>query len=201
MVSVVDVMFTKKKDEIDWDERLNKLKKIVSQYKSKSNYDCIVPISGANDSYFILHVVKNILGLNPLLVNYNSYFNTPIGIYNLSKIRTQFNCDIKILNVNPNSVKKITKETLQRYGNMYWHVLAGKTVYPVNTSIKEKIPLIIWGAHQGLEQVGMYSHLHEVEMSRRYRKNHDLFNVEAEDLIKTFNNIKEQDIYQFIYPR
>ena len=42
-------------------------------------------------------------------------------------------------------------------------------------AINYKIPLIIWGAHQGLEQVGMFSHTHEVEMTRRYGHDHDLF--------------------------
>ncbi len=51
---------------------------------------------------------------------------------------------------------------------MYWLILAGQTV------VRYKVPLIIWGAHQALEQVGMFSHEHEVEMSRRYRKDHDL---------------------------
>ena len=44
------------KDILNWDVRLLKLKKIVNKYKSKSRkvYDCIVPITGANDSYFIV---------------------------------------------------------------------------------------------------------------------------------------------------
>ena len=46
------------------------------------------------------------------------------------------------------------------FGNMYWPVLAGHSVFPVQTSVRFKIPLIFWGAHQGLEQVGMFSHLH-----------------------------------------
>ena len=71
------------------------------------NYDCIVPISGASDSYFIVHIVKNILGLNPLLVTYNKYYNTSIGIKNLSNLRIKFDCDLLILNVNPLSVKKL----------------------------------------------------------------------------------------------
>ena len=56
-----------------------------------------------------------------------------------------------------------------------------------------KIPLIIWGAHQGLEQVGMYSHLHNVEMTRRYRKDHDLFGVGPENLETVFNELSEED--------
>ena len=190
------------KDYLDWDSRLDLLKSIVKPYKSinSSNYDCIVPVTGGNDSYFIVHVVKNILKLNPLLVTHNKYFNTPLGIRNLSNLRIKFNCDIIIQNININVVKKITKETLRKFGSIYWPCIAGQTVFPVKTAINYKIPLIIWGAHQGIEQVGMYSHLNQVEMTRRYRKDHDLMGFEADDLIAVENNLTEADIYSFRYP-
>jgi hypothetical protein len=103
-------------------------------------------------------------------------------------------------NINPLSVKKVTKHTLREYGSIYWPCLAGHTVFPVQTAVRYKIPLIIWGAHQGLEQVGMFSHLHEVEMTRRYRKDHDLFGIEADDLMTDFSTLTEDDIWQYRYP-
>tara|TARA_B100000795_G_scaffold269973_1_gene261507 strand:- start:4423 stop:5694 length:1272 start_codon:yes stop_codon:yes gene_type:complete len=192
----------KEKYELDWNERFKKLKKIAKNYKSnsKKNYDCIVPVSGGSESYFVLHIVKNILKLNPLLVSYNKYFNTELGIRNLSNLRIKFDCDIIIQNVNPNSVKKITKETLRNFGSIYWPCIAGQTVFPVQSAIDLKIPLIIWGAHQGTEQTGMFSHKHEVEMSRRYRKDHDLMGYEADDLLSSFNTLNEDDIWQYRYP-
>ena len=85
------------------------------------------------------------------------------------------------------------------YGNFYWPILAGHSVFPVQIAVKYKIPLIIWGAHQGLEQAGMFSHTHEVEMTRRYRRDHDLFGVES-DLRSLDNDLKEEDIIQYKYP-
>ena len=189
------------KNTIDWNKKYAILEKLVSKYKNKSkkNYDCIVPVSGAGDSYFIVHIVKK-LGLNPLLVSYNKYFNTEIGIKNLSNLRIKFDCDILYQNINPKKVKKITRYTLSEYGNIYWPILAGSTVFPVQVAVQYKIPLIIWGAHQGIEQVGMYSYDHEVEMSRRYRNDHDLFGLEADDLVKLKNDLTEKDIWQFRYP-
>ena len=189
------------KDTIDWRERFIRLKKIIKPYRSKINYyDCIVPVDGGHDSHFIVHIVKNVLKLNPLLVTYNKYYNTEIGIRNLSNLRIKFDSDILFQNVNPNKVKKITKFTLSKYGNIYWHCIAGQTAFPVQISVKYKIPLIIWGAHQGIEQVGMFSYLDEVEMSKRYRKDHDLFGVDAEDLIESYNNLNIEDIRDYIYP-
>ena len=185
------------KDQIDWQAKWRRLEEIGKPYRSidRRNYDCIVPVTGGNDSYFIVHLVKNVLKLNPLLVSYNSYFNTPLGIRNLSNMRIKFNCDIIIQNVNPISLKKITRTTLRRFGSIYWSVIAGKTVFPVQTAVRYKIPLIIWGAHQGLEQVGMFSHFHEVEMTRRYRKDHDLMGYEAEDLLSVDDVLTEEDVW------
>ena len=190
------------KDSLNWDERWSKLESLVNPYRNKdgSNYDCIIPVTGGQDSYYIVYLAKVRLGLNPLLVTYNKYFNTPLGIGNLANLRIRFNCDILYQNVNPLSVRKITRTTLRRFGSIYWPILAGQSVFPVQTAVRYKIPLIIWGAHQGLEQVGMFSHEHEVEMTRRYRKDHDLMGHEADDLLSIFDTLKEEDIWQYRYP-
>ncbi len=192
----------REKDTLDWNKRWNDLERLINQYRCKQRvkYDCIVPVTGANDSYYIMHLVKNKLNLNPLVVSYNKYFNTALGIRNLSNLRTKFNVDILIQNINPVSVKKITQASLHSLGSMYWPCIAGQTVFPVQTSVRYKIPLIIWGAHQGVEQVGMFSHLHDVQMTRRYRKDHDLMGFEADDLLSTFNTLSEEDICQYRYP-
>lgn len=190
------------KDTLDWQPRGEKLKKILDKYRNRSgnNYDCIIPVSGARDSYFIVHTIKNVYGMNPLLVTYNKHYNTAVGIRNLANLRILFDCDIMTLTVNPETVKKITRASIRKMGSIYWHCLAGQTVYPVQVAVKFKIPLIIWGAHQGVDQVGMFSHLDEVEMTRKYRKEHDLMGYEAIDLISEFDNINELDIVQYQYP-
>ncbi len=190
------------KDTLDWKPRGEKLGKILDEYRNTSgnNYDCIIPVSGARDSHFIVHTIKNVYGMNPLLVTYNKQYNTDLGIRNLANLRIVFDCDIMMQTVNPDVVKKITRATMRKMGSMYWHCLAGQTVYPVQVATKFKIPLIIWGAHQGVDQVGMFSHLDEVEMTRKYRKEHDIMGFEAEDLIDDFDGLTEHDIIPYKYP-
>ncbi|MEA1919708.1 MAG: N-acetyl sugar amidotransferase, partial [Campylobacterota bacterium] len=64
------------KFSIDWEEKEKKLIQLLESYRSESgkNYDCIVPVSGAKDSYFIVDLIKNKYGLNPLLVSYNKHY-------------------------------------------------------------------------------------------------------------------------------
>ena len=188
------------KDQLDWHDRYSLLKNIVEKYRNKYDYDCIIPVSGGRDSYYILEVCVNQLGLKPLCVHYNHGFNTPEGLNNLANLKLTFNVDVYQLNPNPATVKRLTRHTLNELGSVYWHVLAGQSVLPVQLALSKNIPLIIWGAHQGLEQVGMFSHQHSVEMTRRYRADHDLMGVEAADLCKPYNSIHKGDLYNYLYP-
>jgi len=190
------------KDNLDWPERFDKLKRITDAYRSRSgnNYDCIVPVGGGRDSYFICHVVKNVLKLNPLFVHYNKHYNTRMGIRNLTYLRTAFNCDLISKVVSPDAVKALNHATLAERGSMYWHCLAGQTCFPVQYALFQKTPLIIWGAHQGVDQVGMFSHLDEVEMTRKYRKEHDLLGLELEDVIKQHPQLDNHNLETYRYP-
>ena len=191
------------KDTIFWPERFEKLRKITDSYRSRSgeNYDCIIPVSGARDSYFVTHVVKNILNLNPLLVHYNKHYNTRLGIRNLAYLRIATNCDLISKVVSPNTIRAVNRATLQSRASMYWHCIAGQTNLPIKTAVEYKIPLIIWGAHQGIDQVGMFSHLDEVEMTRKYRKEHDLMGLEVEDLLNSHPELENYNLECFRYPQ
>lgn len=190
------------KDSLDWEARGQRLGRLLDGYRNASggNYDCVVPVSGARDSYFIVHTVKHVFRLNPLLVTYNKHYNTPLGIRNLAFLRMKFNCDLISMTLDPALLRKVTRESMRLMASMYWHCLAGQTVFPVQAAVRFKIPLIIWGAHQGLDQVGMFSHLDEVEMTRKYRKEHDLMGFEAEDLAAASPLLTEQDVQPFAYP-
>lgn len=190
------------KDSIDWESKEQELALLLAEYRSRqsNNYDCIVPVTGARDSYYIVDLLKNKFNMNPLLVTYNSHFNTERGIRNLNVLRTLADTDLLTLTVSPEKVKTITRATLRKFGSVYWHVLAGQTVFPVQIAVRLKIPLIVWGCHQGVDQVGMFSHHDKVEMSRLYRKQHDLMGYEAEDLISDDDQVFEKDVFQYIYP-
>jgi N-acetyl sugar amidotransferase len=191
------------KDVLDWDSRFKKLEQIAhtnSKIMGTKNFDCIIPVTGGGDSYFIVHVAKNLLGMNPLLVNYNSHYNTKLGIRNLANLSTVFDCDIVTSTLSPNHLKKITKQSIKQYGSMYWQALAGYTTFPVQTAIRFRIPLIIWGVHPWSEQTGMFSHIDEVEMSHRCRKEHALMGISAEDLVHSDSNVSRSDVQPFIYP-
>ena len=78
------------KDVLDWRARLEKLKQLTGQFRvhTRSIHDCVIPVGGARDSYFIVHVVKNILGLNPLLLNHDLMLGLAVPTHVVVEIDT-----------------------------------------------------------------------------------------------------------------
>lgn len=190
------------KHTLDWEDRAHRLHKELDKYKQKAagNYHCIIPVSGGSDSFFIVDYVRRVCGLNPLLVNYNQIYNSAMGMHNLAALRTRTGCDLITLTLDPNLVRRVMRSTVRAFGSFHWHAIAGQTVFPVQVAVRKKISLIIWGVHQGIDQVGMFSHTDEVEMSRRYRREHDLMGFESEDLLDTGCEASKKDLAPFFYP-
>lgn len=190
------------KDSLDWTAREEMLRTLLEGYRGRqrARHDCIVPVSGGRDSFFIVHLIQKVYGLNPLLVTYNRHYNSRAGIYNIARLRTALGCDIQTLTLRPSLVKRMMRATLSELGSFHWHALAGQTVFPVQVAVQTGIPLIVWGAHQALDQVGMFSHLDEIEMTRRYRREHDLMGLEAEDLVDR-HGLTENDLRPLFYPQ
>lgn len=194
----------KEKKVINWQDRKKDLENLIDKTKFSNNnhYDCIVPVTGGKDSLFTAHYVKNELGLKPLFVTYNSHYNSLTGLYNIQKLQTDLGCDLISFNLNQSRAKEIARYSLKNFGNFHWLSLAGHSVFPVQIAVKFKIPLIIWGMHQGIEQVGMFSYMDGIQMNRQYRRDHDLFGLEPEDLLskKSVSDKLKKELIKFNYP-
>lgn len=190
------------KYEIDWKERESELDSILQQYTNRSgtSYDCVIHVTGSGDDFFVVDLVKNKYGLNPLLVTYNTHFSTKVGVRNLARLITELDCDHMMSTVGPDTVREITKLTLKKFGDMYWHVLAGTQTFPVQVATKLDIPLVIWGVNGWLDQVGMFSHHDRVEMTKKVRKEHSLRRVDADDLIGESDKVTHKDLQAYTYP-
>jgi hypothetical protein len=102
--------------------------------------------------------------------------------------------------LSPDLLKRVTRQTLRKFGSMYWQVLAGNLTFPVQVAVKFRIPLIVWGVQPWSEQTGMYSHVDEVEMTERCRKEHGLLGFGAEDIIDDRAGVTRRDVQPFVYP-
>ena len=188
------------KDKIDWQDRKQKFIDMLRAYKkSHRSYDCVVPVVGDAEDYHVLSLTLE-LGLSPLVVCVNDYFKNDIGWYNLHNLFTHFDVDSVVYNPNMSVYKELVRTSLRKFDHLLLPFLQLHTSFPVHVAIDRKIPLIIWGQNQSVEQVGKFSHLDNVEMSRWSRRQHDLFNVECSKLIGNGAQVDERNLNFYNYP-
>ena len=162
-------------------KREKKLRKILNSYKSDDYYDCVIPVSGSRDSFFIVDLIKNKYGMKPLLVAFNRIYNTKLGI-NLEMLKSKLGCEIIINTIDQSFYKSLYYVEHREPWKYILAISSGKYSFPVQVAVNFRIPLIILGENQAIDQVGMFSHTDEIEMTRRYRKEFDLMGVEPEEI-------------------
>ena len=69
--------------QIDWTKRRELLVELVAPYRTDSNYEVVIGVSGGKDSYFQTHFAIHELGLKPLLVTYHGNNYLPEAQENL----------------------------------------------------------------------------------------------------------------------
>lgn len=191
----------KEKYNLDWELKLDQLKSFSKKIKKKSKtYDCVIPLIGDAEDYFIVEQVLK-LNLNPLIVSVNSYFLNDIGWTNLHNLITHFDLDSWIYNPDIITYKELIRTSLRKYKHLYLPWLQLHTSFPVHVAKEKSIPLVIWGGHQSIEQVGKFSHIDSVKMTSWSRTEHDLINTNIIDLIGNGAQVNERNLNFYKYPK
>ena len=145
-----------KHEGIDWKQRELDFKKIVDHYRlpaGETGYDCLIPVSGGKDSTYQAYFMKEICGLNPLCVCFETTAVTEVGQKNLDNI-SKMGIDVIHFKKNYNVYKKMVIEGFTRVGDEMWPNHIGIFTIPVMFSVKFNIPLIIWGENPQQEYGG-----------------------------------------------
>lgn len=192
--------------DVDWDRRKKLFERLIEEYRSAdgSNYDCIIPVSGGKDSFFQVHIVKTVYGLNPLLVTYNGNNYTPTGLRNLQRMREAFGVDHIFFTPSIEVLKKMNRLAMHMMGDMNWHAHAGIFTYPIREAVQKNVPLMIWGEHGFMDLGGMHSYNDMVEFTFRSRHEHSLRGFEWYDFIeqapKYDETLGKKDLIPWMYP-
>lgn len=160
------------KQAIDWSVRGQQLKDLVDEYRSSSNYDILIPVSGGKDSYYQTHVATKELGLKVLLVTYHGNNYLPEGEYNLQRMRDVFDCDHIIVHPNTDTLIRMNRIGFRLQGDMNWHNHCGIFTTPIQVAVRYKVPLMLWGEHGFMDLGGMYSYSDYVEFTAKFRLEH-----------------------------
>jgi len=86
---------------IDWEERQKQLSILCDKYRREDGYyDCVIPVSGGKDSHFLVHTMKEEMGMNPLLITVGDPFTkTEAGTKNFRNLGDAFGCDHMLFNL------------------------------------------------------------------------------------------------------
>lgn len=145
-----------RKKQIDWDARREELEKLCDKYRRNDHYyDCIITVSGGKDSHFQIHVMKNLMKMNPLLVNINNFSWTETGRHNFNNMSDAFGCDIISLTLNRKVARKLLQKAFEKLGSPTWYWDRAVYTFPIKMGINMKIPLIVYGENVNYEYGGL----------------------------------------------
>lgn len=190
-----------RKRQIDWKKREKDFRDVIEKYRSKdkSNYDCIIPVSGGKDSTYQTYLIKKVYGLNPLCVCFEPTNVTEIGRKNIDNLG-RLGVDVIFFKKNPDVYKKMVIEGLRRVGDNEWVNHLGIFTVPVNIAVKFNIPLIIWGENSQLEYGGPQSAADRDVLDRRWLEEYGgLLGNRIEDML-TVEGIHPEDLLAYKYP-
>jgi len=132
----------------------DKIKTNIKKRHKKSDYDCIVGVSGGKDSTRQAHWVRDRLGLRPLLVcaAYPPKQMSQIGANNLSNL-IEMGFDMIVDTPAPQSAAKLSLESFKQFGNVSKSTEISLFSTVPRLAIDLGISMIFWGENPAL-QVG-----------------------------------------------
>ena len=131
----------------DWVSRKKELKTLCNKYRgcNGDNYDCAIAISGGKDSHFQVYVMKELMGMNPVLLSVGNIDWTETGRKNIENISETFGCDIISLNPNRKIAGIMARKAFIKLGSPTWYLDALIYSYPYRMSMQLGIKLLIYG--------------------------------------------------------
>lgn len=146
-----------KRKSVDWDKRWKELEQLCDKHRgcNGNGYDCAVAVSGGKDSHFQVHVMKDLLRMNPVLLTGGNYSWTETGLKNIQNISEAFGCDVLSFSPNTRAAKVMLKKALVKYGSPTWYVDATIYAYPYRMAMKLGLKLLVYGENVNYEYGGL----------------------------------------------
>jgi N-acetyl sugar amidotransferase len=189
---------SEEKMHINWKDKELELSKIFNKFRNNKNYDCILPISGGKDSTFQAYVLDKVYKLNSLAVTHGTNWMSLTGRYNLENCINKFELDHLFFLPNRNTINKVAKKSLDLIGDACWHCHIGASTFPIQTAVKWKIPLMIYGESIA-EKDGRGSYKNILKPKEKYYYGLDI-SAKVEPNKYVDNDIKYSEMQVWNYP-
>ena len=142
---------------IDWEARFEELKTLCDKYRgiNGDSYDCAVAVSGGKDSHYQVYLMKEVLGMNPILFSVEDNFKmTKAGKHNIRNISEEFGCNIISLKPDRKTQKKLMRYTFEKYGKPTWFIDRLIYTFPLNMALRFNTMLLVYGENVSYEYGG-----------------------------------------------
>lgn len=167
-----------KKKTVDWDERFKEFEALCDKYRRKNpgEYDCIIAVSGGKDSQYQVHVMKEIMNMNPLLITVEDFFTmTEAGKHNVKIISEEYGCNMIAFKPDRKAGKIISRYMFEKYGRPLWYVDRLLYTVPLYYAAALNIPLLVYGENVSYEYGG-------IDDKETYSARNQVFNGVAPDV-------------------
>lgn len=173
--------------------------KEIKKNGKNQDYDCIVPIRGDADDYFVVNTLLE-YEIRPLLVGVNSFFLNDIGWRNIQKLQTSFDLDTIFYNPNLSIYKNLVSYSLAKFGDVNLPFQYIFHTYVKIMAIAKNIKYIIYGENQPIEQTGNFSNFDYPEKSLWFHTVFDFRNKQLKEFMGTGAGYNLNDLFFYNYP-
>lgn len=143
---------------IDWDRRFEEFKRFCDKYRGSNGpggYDCAVAVSGGKDSHYQVHMLKEVMGMNPILFGVEDNFPmTEAGKHNIRNISEEFGCTIISCKPNIKAQKILMRKFFEKYGKPTWYIDRLIYTFPLLMAEKFNTPMLCYGENVSFEYGG-----------------------------------------------
>jgi hypothetical protein len=174
------------KTNMTWKARneLASLARSIKKRSGRSTYDCIVPVKGDAEDYFVISTILK-LGLNPLTTHCNSYFQNEIGWHNYHNLITQFDIDSRSFNPQLEPYREFVSHSLRRVKDVQLPIRILQHRFAFETAKQLNIPYVIYGKCDPSHYAGKFPHDANLEISTWWVYEHEMGRVSYNDLISS----------------
>ncbi len=189
-----------KQTAIDWEARKKELDDLISAYRGKYEYDCIVPFSGGKDSTWTLYYLVKEYGLKLLVVRFDHGFLRPKVLENTVLTIRKLGVDFHHFTPNWKVVQKLMLQSFLEKGDFCWHCHTGIFAYPMWVAIRYNVPLVFWG-EPSAEYTSYYSYDQPEEVDEKRFNRFVNLGITAQDMyVRLEGKVDERDLKPFTYP-
>ena len=140
------------RQNIDWTARWAELKALCDKYRRTSGYDVLIPVSGGKDSYQLVKIMVEDMGMHPLLVTVtDSFRHTQAGSWNLRNLLTRYNLNHWQYTISHDLFRRATRAAFEGTGEALKFVEYAIYTVPWNLAAALRIDLVVFGENSAYE--------------------------------------------------